>query len=78
MSRLRVASTNANKLRELREMLEPLGYRVDGIEALGLDDIIEDGDTFAANAIIKARAARCTSPRLTDQTLAASVSQCAA
>ena len=55
MSHLRIATTNANKLRELRQMLEPLGYQVDGIDDLGLE-IIEDGDTFAANAIIKARA----------------------
>lgn len=54
MSRLRIATTNTNKLRELRQMLGPLGYEVDGIEDLGLD-IVEDGDTFAANAIIKAR-----------------------
>ncbi len=55
MSRLRVATTNRNKLRELREMLEPLGYQIHGIDDLGLD-IVEDGETFAANAILKARA----------------------
>jgi XTP/dITP diphosphohydrolase len=55
MKRLRVATTNRGKLREFRQILSPLGYQVDGIEELGLD-IVEDGDTFAANAIIKARA----------------------
>jgi len=55
VSHLRIATTNTNKLRELRQMLAPLGYQVDGIEDLGLE-IVEDGDTFAANAIIKARA----------------------
>jgi XTP/dITP diphosphohydrolase len=55
VTRLRIATTNAGKLRELRQMLEPLGYQVDDIGDLGLD-IVEDGDTFAANAIIKARA----------------------
>lgn len=50
-----VATRNAHKLRELRELLA-------GIELVALPDAVElppeDGETFAANALIKARAAR--------------------
>ena len=51
-----LATGNPNKLREVREVLEPLGVRV-----LGLDDLskvppepVEDGETFEANARKKA------------------------
>jgi len=54
--RLRVATTNAGKLREFRALLEPLGFEVAGISDLGDLGIVEDGDSFEANALIKARA----------------------
>lgn len=55
MSRLLVATTNAGKVAELRPLLAPLGW-----ELLGLSDVgpcaepVEDGETFAANAALKA------------------------
>jgi XTP/dITP diphosphohydrolase len=51
-----VATTNAGKLREFRQILEPLGFDVLGIDDLEGLDIVEDGETFADNALIKARA----------------------
>ena len=51
-----LASHNANKLVELRAVLEPL---IPGIELIGYDgpEPVEDGLTFEANALLKARAA---------------------
>lgn len=54
--RLRIASSNAGKLREFREMLQPLGYEVLGLEDVAGFAVVEDGDTFAANALKKAAA----------------------
>jgi len=53
---LRVATKNPGKLRELREMLTPLGYEVRGVDDLPDFDVVEDGATFEANAIKKAEA----------------------
>ncbi len=55
IERVRIATGNAGKLREFRELLTPLGIEVLGIDDLGPVEIIEDGDTFEANAIKKAR-----------------------
>lgn len=54
--RLVLATHNAHKVEELRRILGP---RLDGIELIGYDgpEPVEDGDTFEANALIKARAA---------------------
>jgi XTP/dITP diphosphohydrolase len=54
--RLILATHNAHKVEELRLIL---GSRLDGIELLAYDgpEPVEDGDTFEANALIKARAA---------------------
>ena len=51
-----LATHNSHKVDELRRIL---GDRLDGIELIGYDgpEPIEDGDTFEANALIKARAA---------------------
>lgn len=51
-----LATHNAHKVDELRRIL---GEALDGIELLGYDgpEPVEDGDTFEANALIKARAA---------------------
>jgi XTP/dITP diphosphohydrolase len=51
-----LATHNPNKVVELRRIL---GARLDGFELLGYDgpEPVEDGDTFEANALIKARAA---------------------
>ena len=56
--RLVLATRNAHKVGELTATLGPL---LDGVELLPLPDAApdpaEDGDTFAANALIKARSA---------------------
>ncbi|TQL47471.1 XTP/dITP diphosphohydrolase [Homoserinimonas aerilata] len=51
-----LATHNDHKVAELRRILGP---QLDGIELLGYDgpEPVEDGDTFEANALIKARAA---------------------
>lgn len=57
MSRMIVLAThNAHKVVELRRILGP---QLDGLELVGYDgpEPVEDGDTFEANALIKARAA---------------------
>lgn len=56
--RVVVASSNEGKVREIRHVLEPLGWEVVrasdvGREALEVD---ETGETFLENALIKARA----------------------
>jgi XTP/dITP diphosphohydrolase len=54
--KLVLATHNAHKVTELRRIL---GDRLDGIELLAYDgpEPVEDGDSFEANALIKARAA---------------------
>lgn len=55
--RILLATGNAKKLRELREILAPLAVAVCAPAELGYDpDVVEDGATFAANAIKKAEA----------------------
>lgn len=55
--RLIIASNNAGKIREFRELLSPYGFEVLSMRDAGFDDeIVEDGDTFEENAHIKARA----------------------
>lgn len=55
--RLVIASHNASKAREIADLLGPFGVDVAHAAALGLDEPEEDGDSFAANARIKAVAA---------------------
>ena len=54
--KLVLATHNAHKVEELRRILEP---RLSGLELVGYDgpEPVEDGVTFAENALIKARAA---------------------
>ena len=55
--RLLIATRSEHKLRELRELLALERAELVSLDQLGvLDDPIEDGDTFEANAAIKARA----------------------
>ena len=56
-ARLIVASHNAGKVREIAALLSPLGIEAVGASALGLAEPEETGDTFIANAALKARAA---------------------
>jgi XTP/dITP diphosphohydrolase len=66
--RLVVASHNPGKVREIADLLRP--FHVTPISAADLDlpEPIEDGETFIANAILKARAAatRSALPALAD------------
>ncbi len=66
--RLVLASSNKGKLRELSALLAPLGYDVISQNTLGIDTPPETGDTFAANALLKARhaAAAANLPALAD------------
>jgi XTP/dITP diphosphohydrolase len=57
MGRVVAATHNRGKLAELRDLLEPKGVELVGAGALALGEPEETGDTFVANALIKARAA---------------------
>ena len=51
------ATGNENKMREIREILAGRGYEILSMKEAGIDvDVVEDGKTFAENALIKARA----------------------
>ena len=67
-ARLIVASHNAGKAREIAALLRPLGIEAVGAAALGLAEPEETGETFGANAALKARAAAAASgePALAD------------
>lgn len=54
-----LATNNMKKLAEMQRILQPLGINVVTAKMLGktLEDVEEDGDTFEANAKIKALAA---------------------
>ncbi len=66
--RIVVATGNPGKLAELERILEGLPVELVPMTELGLDSPVEDGDTFEANALIKARAAAQASglPALAD------------
>ena len=52
-----VASKNAGKIKEFKEMLEPKGFEVKSLADFpDIGEIDEMGTTFSANAIIKAQA----------------------
>ena len=59
--KLVIASHNPGKVREIGELLEPFGADVISVGELGLPEPEEDGDTFIANAEIKALAAASAS-----------------
>ena len=51
------ATSNAGKMREIREILKSLDTEILSLKEAGVDvDIVEDGETFEANALIKAKA----------------------
>lgn len=56
-SRIIIASHNDGKVREIAELLAPFGLDIVGIRALGLPEPKENGESFVANAVIKAEAA---------------------
>jgi XTP/dITP diphosphohydrolase len=55
--KLVIATHNAGKLREIAELIEPLGITCVGAEELGLPEPEEIGNTFVDNADLKAREA---------------------
>lgn len=63
-----VASHNPGKVREIIDLLGPYGFDIRSAAELGLPEPEETGETFEANAILKARAAAETSglPSLAD------------
>ena len=66
--KLVIATHNAGKLREMRELLGVYGIEAVSAGDLGLDEPEETGADFVANALIKARAAAVASglPALAD------------
>lgn len=58
-----LASHNAGKLREITQLLSPLAIEVISAGALGLPEPEETGDTFEANAELKAVAAATAAKR---------------
>ncbi|MCD8181328.1 MAG: XTP/dITP diphosphatase [Firmicutes bacterium] len=63
------ATKNKGKIREMREILSPLGFDVVSQQEIEIDiDVEETGDTFEKNALIKARAVAmvCDYPVLAD------------
>lgn len=67
-TKLMLASHNPGKVREIADLLAPFGTEIISAGDLGLPEPVEDGDTFAANAEIKALAAARASelPALAD------------
>lgn len=66
--KLVIASHNQGKVREIGELLAPFGVETVSVAELGLPEPIEDGNSFIANAEIKALAAATKSglPALAD------------
>ena len=59
MERLIFATSNAGKMKEIREILKDLKVDILSMREAGIDvDIVEDGKTFEENALIKARTIR--------------------
>lgn len=63
MRTLLLATRNGHKLREFARLAEPYGWRIDPLP----EDVTlppEEGNTFAANALVKARAAAAATGRV--------------
>lgn len=57
MDRIIFATGNEGKMKEIRQILTELNASVVSMKEAGVNlDIVEDGDSFAENALIKARA----------------------
>ena len=52
-----LATRNTGKLREMRQLLEPHGFRVLPVSDFDTTEVAETAPTFVENALIKARAA---------------------
>lgn len=67
--KLVVATNNQGKVKEFKQLLEPLGFEPVSLKEEGIViDVAEDGETFAENAHIKAQAVYeiCKCPVLAD------------
>jgi len=63
MNRLIIATGNAHKTEEFAQLLEGSGFKVQSAAACGgMPEVEETGDTFAANAQLKAEALRGIAP----------------
>lgn len=59
MKKIIFATSNENKMKEIREILGDMGLEILSMKEAGVQaDIVEDGTTFEENALIKARAIR--------------------
>ena len=57
MKNIIFATGNKDKMREIREIMADCDVQIQSMKEAGIQvDIVEDGDTFAANALIKAKA----------------------
>lgn len=57
MEKIIFATGNKDKLREIREIMQDVDVEVISMKDAGIEtDIVEDGDTFEENSLIKARA----------------------
>lgn len=58
MKEVVLASSNPHKIEEIYDILKTLEYKILSMKEVGLGDmdIVEDGDTFEANSLIKAKA----------------------
>lgn len=55
MKKIIFATGNENKMKEIRMILADCGYEILSMKQVGIDaDVVEDGNTFEENAIIKA------------------------
>ncbi len=54
MKDVMIATGNSNKVKEYREILEPLGYIIHDLKEIEHLEVEETGSTFAENALIKA------------------------
>ena len=64
MKQLIVATGNAHKVEEFDGLLDDCGFEVLSAKVFGgMPDVLEDGDTFGANARIKALALRALAPK---------------
>lgn len=59
MNKIIFATSNAGKMKEIREILKDLDVEILSMKEAGINaDIVENGKTFEENALIKARAIR--------------------
>ncbi len=70
MKKLVMATQNKNKVREVKQMLTPLGFEIITLDQVNLGhvDVVEDGETFEENAVKKAKeiSELCNLPVLAD------------